>query len=298
MPVAEPKVDAALAAFSASIGGEVLSIASSPGFHGVIGAAEAQTLAASFGGAIEDLAVALLALAAHYAHAPVSGFAVGAVAVGRSGALYLGANLEVAGQTLGATLHAEQAAVANAWQCGESGLAALAVSAVPCGHCRQFLSELASAPDIYVPNRAPLRLDALLPDAFGPRDLGRQGGLMEPQDHGLAIDQPAGATANSALAAANASYGPYTANFAGVALRTRHGVVVSGRHAENAAHNPSLPPLAAALSQLLLHGLSFHDIVEAVLVEAPGKASQADSSRAMLGSVCGVPLTVHVARRR
>lgn len=48
-------------------------------------------------------------------------------------------------------IHAEQCLIANAVQHGERGLRKLAISEAPCGHCRQFYSELccsvrASAP--------------------------------------------------------------------------------------------------------------------------------------------------------
>ena len=49
---------------------------------------------------------------------------VGAVALGLSGALYAGANLEFLGQSLSLSVHAEQAAVYNAWVHGEAGVSA------------------------------------------------------------------------------------------------------------------------------------------------------------------------------
>ena len=42
-------------------------------------------------------------------------------------------------------VHAEQFVVANALHHRETELLFLAVNAVPCGHCRQFLSELYNA---------------------------------------------------------------------------------------------------------------------------------------------------------
>ena len=42
-------------------------------------------------------------------------------------------------------IHGEQCLVANALLHGERGLRKLAVSAAPCGHCRQFYSELCCA---------------------------------------------------------------------------------------------------------------------------------------------------------
>lgn len=70
--------------------------------------------------------------------APISGFRVGAAGLGASGRAYLGANLETPSAPLFETVHAEesvlQLAVAESDQ-----LTDLAVTAPPCGHCRQLL---------------------------------------------------------------------------------------------------------------------------------------------------------------
>jgi cytidine deaminase len=42
-------------------------------------------------------------------------------------------------------VHAEQFLMANMVQHNEPSLVSLAISAAPCGHCRQFYSELACA---------------------------------------------------------------------------------------------------------------------------------------------------------
>jgi len=291
----------ALANKSPKAADELLAVLRQAHFRGVIGVAEATIWARTLALTVEQFALALVPLAERYAVAPVSGFQVGAVAVGSSGALYFGANLEIAGQPLGHTVHAEQAAIANAWTEGESGVRALAISSPPCGHCRQFLHELATAArlGILLPNRpsttTTTKLADLLPDAFGPRDLGIEGGLMRPENHGLKVAQLLDGTAVAALAAANASYSPYTSSFAGLALRTSDGTVCTGRYAENAAYNPSLSPLGAALSQLVFRGLAFSSIVEAVLVEAGGPAAHAGAIEAALAGLCAVPLTVYKA---
>ena len=62
-----------------------------------------------------------------------------------SGNLYFGANYEFPGQALSFTVHAEQAATMHAISFGETGIDLLAVSAAPCGYCRQFLNELTTA---------------------------------------------------------------------------------------------------------------------------------------------------------
>ena len=269
-------------------------ISGDPATNGVVSAAAAAQLAQQQGLTLQQLALELVSFAQAYAVTPISNFNVGAVGVGVSGALYYGANLEVAGQALSFTVHAEQAAVANAWVNGEQGLAALAISAAPCGYCRQFLWELVDAAtlEIVLPNTAGQLLADYLPDPFGPHDLGVQGGLMQSQYNGLSASQPLDATAEAALAAANAAYSPYTSSFAGVALTTSTGVTCTGRYAENAAYNPSMSPLEAALSQLVFAGQSFASITEAVLVQAPGSASQVGATSAVLGCVTATPLTV------
>jgi cytidine deaminase len=245
----------------------------------------------------DELMLQLLPWAKSFANVPVSGFAVGAVALGRSGALYAGANFEFAALPLSASVHAEQAAVANAWLHGERGLDALAVNAPPCGHCRQFLNELGGASTLrmLVPGMTPATLKQLLPASFGPADLGVAGRLLEPEDHGLRTDEAsAEATADgltgAALAAAGASYAPYTGAYAGVALRLRDGTIVSGRYAECAAYNPSLPALQAALSTLALRRADLSAIADGVLAEASGATSQRTAAEATLRALAGIPL--------
>ena len=91
--------------------------------------------------------VDLLPLARTYARPPISNYLVGAVARGVSGDLYLGANIEIPGHSLGFSVHGEQFALSNAYMHSEKGIAAIAVTAAPCGHCRQFINEMAPAGD-------------------------------------------------------------------------------------------------------------------------------------------------------
>lgn len=103
--------------------------------------------------------------------------------VGNSGAIYLGVNLEFTGMPLNASVHGEQFANANARGHGETGIVAIALSAPPCGHCRQFLNELAERESLQfiIEDSPPQTLSNLLPQAFGPNNLGLEGGLMMPQ---------------------------------------------------------------------------------------------------------------------
>lgn len=246
---------------------------------------------------VGPLMVALLPYAAAYARVPVSNYTVGAVALGMpNGApipnIYLGANFEFTGEALSFTVHAEQAATTTAWLNGEQGVQALAISAAPCGYCRQFLYELCTAQQLLVmlpqtgspaPQTQPLT--DYLPDAFGPNDLGITGGLMTPQSNGLSLTT-SDALVKAALAAANLSYAPYTKNYAGVALLSADGSVYQGQYAENAAYNPSMSPLESAISFMNMsraQGSSLA-ITRAVLVESPTKASQHDATVDVLSS--------------
>jgi cytidine deaminase len=297
MPISKQQFEARLQGLPPDAAGRVRDMMLDPPFHGVVSAADAAALAALLGITPQQLALDLVPFAQLYAVTPISSYPVGAVSIGLSGALYYGANLEFIGQALSSAVHAEQAATANAWLHGERGLSALAVSAAPCGYCRQFLHELVDAATLHIMLSSGFAqpLTYFLPHAFGPHDLGVQGGLMRPQSHGLHAQQPLDQTASAALAAANASYSPYTGTFAGVALRTSGGGIYTGRYAENAAYSPSMSPLQAALSQLVLHDQPFHSIVEAVLVEAHGPASQRGVTQAVLGCVTPTQLTLHAA---
>jgi cytidine deaminase len=241
----------------------------------------------AFGQPIDELMRSSLAWAKPFSNAPISGFVVGAVALGGSGALYAGANLEFAGMPLAASVHAEQAAVTNAWLHGEREVTSIGASATPCGHCRQFLVEL-GAPErltILIPDRPATTLAELLPAAFGPRDLGVNGGMLA----GGTIELSAGiddddVLGQAALAAARASYAPYTHAHAGVALQTADGTIVTGRYAESAAYNPSLPALQSALVDLALRRIDRTTIVSAVMVESTAATGQRAPAESLLAS--------------
>jgi cytidine deaminase len=266
------------------------------GFCGVLPYGVVQELASLERIGIRALMLKLVKLAQVYAVTPISHFEVGAVAQGSTtGNLYLGANMEFPGQALSFSVHAEQSAMTNAWLNDEQGLSSLAISAAPCGGCRQVLYELTTADslEVVLPN-ATTSLSQLLPAPFGPSDLGIASALMAPQAHGLTLEEsPTGQSAIVALAAANASYAPYSGGFAGVALTTRSGAIYAGRYAENAAYNPSMLPLESALAMWSLCGATDDAPVAATLVERESLASQEDATRAVLRSVApNAPLRV------
>lgn len=231
----------------------------------------------------DALAFALLPLAAACARTPVSHFNVGAIARGVSGTWYFGGNMEFIGATMQQTVHAEQSAISHAWLRGEKSLASVTVNYTPCGHCRQFMNELNSGLSLRInlPGRDPHTLADYLPDAFGPKDLDIKTLLMDEEDHGFAVTGDA--LAQGAIAAANKSHAPYSQAPAGLALECRDGTLFAGRYAENAAFNPSLPPLQGALNLLSLNGYDYPDIQRAVLAEkAEATLTQWDATAATL----------------
>ncbi len=267
-----------------------------PDQDGIIPAAAFTQLGLAF----EALAPLLLERAKARAIAPISQFRVGAVALGGTGALYLGANVEILGEALGHSVHAEQAAVALARAAGERSITALAISAPPCGFCRQFLMEIEGAGDLAVllPGRAGLRLGDLLPEGFGPGDLGRAGGLLSAPDHPLRLVKGRHPPlAEAALQAARTSLAPYSGCPSGVALAMADGRIFAGAYLENAAFNPSLSPLGAALAALAMAGGNPRTIVAAMLVETAGPVSQRRGTDAVLGALAGLRTLVRRAER-
>lgn len=123
--------------------------------------------------------------AAAQAYAPYSRFAVGAALAFENGSVVTGANVENA--SYGLSLCAETVALARAMNEGRrGGLIAVAVAGLaagdapvmPCGRCRQMLSEIAQlgGTDPIVSSGSSegsvdIPLSALLPLAFGPDNL-------------------------------------------------------------------------------------------------------------------------------
>jgi cytidine deaminase len=144
---------------------------------------------------VTDAETALIAAARAamvHAHAPYSRFAVGAALRLTDGTIVTGSNFENA--SYGLSLCAETVAIAGANAQGRlRDITAIAVTGgaidgapaaapiTPCGRCRQIIKEaqdmagrpialLCASPGGGAPVR--YRLDDLLPDAFGPGDLG------------------------------------------------------------------------------------------------------------------------------
>ena len=123
---------------------------------------------------------ALEALA--HAYSPYSKVRVGAALLSEDGRVFTGCNVENA--SYGLTCCAERTALVKAVSEGARAFRAIAIATdrpralMPCGACRQMLSEFAPRLRLIVvgPGGSDVpaietTLDVLLPDAFGPADL-------------------------------------------------------------------------------------------------------------------------------
>ncbi len=268
---------------------QLLRLLKGPGFSGHIPASEVVSLADRERKTVDALMVELLPLARTYARPPISNYFVGAVARGLSGNLYLGANIELPGHSLGFSVHGEQFALSNAYMHSEQGVSAIAVTAAPCGHCRQFMNEMSPTGDIQVliAGNSPVTLASLLPLAFGPKDLGFKDGALPVREVNLA--RPKGISDEltlAALEAARKSYAPYTKAHSGIAIGTQSGHIYKGAYIENAAFNPSLSPLQTALAAWIVAGEDSSAIARVVLVEMENaQISQKSVTEAALSAI-------------
>jgi cytidine deaminase len=118
--------------------------------------------------------------AMRHAYAPYSDFPVGVAGLVDDGRIVVGCNVENASYGVG--LCAECGLVSSLHATGGGRL--VAVSCVdatgsplmPCGRCRQLLYEHGGADCLVEHASGPLRMDQLLPHAFGPDDLDKVNG--------------------------------------------------------------------------------------------------------------------------
>jgi cytidine deaminase len=233
----------------------------------------------------EDLLRALVEVARPRARAPISGFLVGAAGLNAGGEIFLGVNLEYRQGSFSQTVHAEQFLISWSRACSPAPLAALAVSAPPCGHCRQFMREFdhAGSLRLLIGDEEAVTAGSLLPRAFTPKDLGVDEPFFGPT---LQLDAAADLE-QAARQAALASYTPYSRMKAGIAVRARDGRVLAGSSLENAAYNPTLPPFQAALVACHAHGVAPEDLESVVLCQGRSRIDYADQAR-LLSLALGV----------
>jgi len=164
----------------------------------VIEADKAEEMKREFQLTTDELLFALINPTKQMARPPISQYQVGAVGLGASGRILMGVNIELRGFPLNQSVHGEQFVIANAVRVGEERLGRIAVSAAPCGHCRQFMTELPASSElvIAVAGADPWSssLPDLLPHQFGPEDLLEEGvgpRLLEPHTYGLSLTSEA-----------------------------------------------------------------------------------------------------------
>lgn len=140
--------------------------------------------------------------------------------------------MEFANCFIATSVHGEQSCTTNTYIAHRDvPLRRLAVSALPCGHCRQFLSEYAEGLQVKLTDTEFEPITAYLPKPFGPRDL-----EIEPfsaEKHSLEIisaDCQKGTVSKevieAAVDAAKYSFAPYSDSPSGVAIKVaRKGVI-------------------------------------------------------------------------
>lgn len=255
----------------------------------------------------DELLRVLITPASQQARPPISSFHVGAAGIADSGAVYIGCNLEFAHLPLYNSVHAEQFLLVNALHHGETSLRKIAVSAAPCGHCRQFFTELNCSDSIrFSFSGGTYSLGELLPNRFRPSDLLEDSTiplLLDPQNNAIVLvpasqrilkslegnaeDTVVAAAANAALEEAKRSYSPYSRCPAGLAIVTEDSEIYSGHYIECSAYNPSLPPLQTAIVDAVIDGMSTYAVVRhVVLVELEkGHVQHAGTVRVVLEQI-------------
>ena len=122
----------------------------------------------------EDLRLRALE-ASKNSYSPYSNYPVGAAALVDDGRMITGANVENA--SYGLTLCAECSMISELFATGGGKLVAFCcvdadgVVIMPCGRCRQLLSEHAASGMMMETVSGIKSIEEVIPDAFGPRDL-------------------------------------------------------------------------------------------------------------------------------
>ncbi|KAK9071228.1 hypothetical protein SSX86_009796 [Deinandra increscens subsp. villosa] len=273
----------------------------------IISASDAESMAKSKGLTVPQLLPSLVKSAQSLARPPISNFHVGAVGLSSDGRIFSGANVEFPGLPLHHSIHAEQFLITNlAAHGGGPRLVYMAVSAAPCGHCRQFLQELRRVCDTQIvitdrfqenPDYKPI--SSILPDPFGPFDLLDQETplILEKHDNQLSfkdhnkdhnkddkdrtflaqngnlsngysgsVVKNDGELKKKGLEAARESHAPYSGCPCGVALMDCEGKVYKGSYMESAAYNPSMMPVQAALVAYMVAGGGGFDRIVAAVL--------------------------------
>lgn len=245
-------------------------------------------------GSAKTLLKHLVELARPFARPPISNYHIGEAALGESGNVYLGVNVEFYGHPLNYAIHGEQFAFANARVHRERAITAIALPAEPCGHCRQFMHEAGTEIAIIILNEpTEIPLSKLLPKPFGPENLDVKGRLLTQPPEFRSSDK--NSLIAKAIEAAHDSYAPYSKSPSGVAIMTNQGKIYTGSNLDNAAFNPSLAPLQCALVDFIADQQKYEDIQQVVLVECVDrKISHKACSQALLSTIAPQAMFQHL----
>ncbi|MCG7569369.1 cytidine deaminase [Pseudoalteromonas sp. CNC9-20] len=251
---------------------------------GIASEQQFKELQQELGSSFKDTIDWLLAQTQTWAVAPISSFHVAALVKARNsqGDVFyaVGVNVELAGLGLEVSTHAEQCALHNAWLHGATEIEHIYISAAPCGHCRQFINEFKDAKNIAITiGDKSTTLNELLPQAFGPVDLG----VEQPLLGNSASYHDDSRSLHHHFAQ---SYAPYSGGKAAVAIEYE-GATYFGRYMENAAFNPSFSPMQAALSQIVLANqeVDFSAITAVTLLEQQAGKSHLGASKTVLAQL-------------
>ncbi len=253
---------------------------------------------------MRQMMAALLDIASAMATAPGEGNHIGAILEGESGSLYIGAPIVWQGKGIKFSAHGVQTAVLSAWQQGETRLRALhGRDAALRVLSRKFLRETwnwsklkiihaADGPESYktgAVTEIELGINGLKTDELKSRLMGeaQRGITLGKSDNNELI--------NLAAEAASLAYAPYSKNYAGVAVRSKRGMVFQGRYAECGASIAGTLAIESALITMVLSGVGLGDITEVLLVETRGTVTQFSVTQKLLLAMGNIPFRFMMA---
>jgi len=239
---------------------------------------------------IHQLLLRLVPLATGRAICPISNFHVGVTGLAGSGNVYLGTNIEFVGFPLNFSIHAEQCLISHISFHNETQIKALGLSAAPCGHCRQFMTELTNFENIEIcVEGQPLRLlKELIPSCFSPVELGCKSMMLHHNTFTFTVkftELNNTKLYENTLNAVWGSWAPYSECYSAVGIEVEDGRIFTGSYLECAAYNPSQPPLQTALATLVANDITWDKIRRVILIEVTGKVSHNLISKYLLESI-------------
>jgi len=252
---------------------------------------------------IHQLLLRLVPLARSRAICPISNFHVGVTGLAGSGNVYLGTNVEFIGFPLNFSIHAEQCLISHIAFHDETDIKAIGLSAAPCGHCRQFMTELKNFENIEIcVEGQPLRLlKELLPSCFSPIDLGNKSLMLHHHDFKFSVAHPSlnnmhGSPSlyENTLKAVKKAWAPYSECYSAVGIEVDDGRTFTGIYLECAAYNPSQSPLQTALATLVAHEITWDKIRHVILIEVAGKISHNIFSKYLLQSISPIATYTYI----